>query len=174
MLNCRMILPILVTAFMVGCSSKPPAKPAAPASSPTVVRTTKSKPAAVSLSSIEASILQEVNRHRASKGLSPLVANSILDTEASLHSQQMASGQVSFGHSGYEARMARIDKRMGGAGANAENVAYGKMTAREVVQSWLRSPPHKKNIEGPYHSSGIGISRNGQGVIYFTQIFTQK
>ena len=31
-----------------------------------------------------------------------------------------------------------------------ENVAAGQMTAREVVDGWLNSPGHKKNIEGRF------------------------
>ncbi|ULQ54335.1 CAP domain-containing protein [Flavihumibacter fluvii] len=165
MLRHKIMLPVFVSLLILGCSTRPPA---------TVVKTTKSKPAPVSLASMEASILQEVNKYRTAHGLSPLKDNSILDTEAALHSQQMASKQVPFGHQGYATRMSRIDQRLGGIKASAENVAYGNMTAREVVQSWLKSAPHKKNIAGPYTLSGIGVSLDKQGIIYFTQIFTQQ
>jgi uncharacterized protein YkwD len=121
---------------------------------------------------MEISILQEVNNHRKGRGLPPLQSNSILDTEASMHSQQMASKQVPFGHDGYEQRMARISQRLGGIKSSAENVAYGKMNASEVVAAWLKSASHKKNIEGNYNLSGIGISRDEQGIIYYTQIFS--
>lgn len=156
-----------MSAFMLalvlfGCTTKPPA---------TTTKTTK--PAApVNLASMETSILQEVNAHRKGRGLPPLQDNSILATEAAMHSQQMASKQVPFGHDGYSQRMSRIGQRLGGIKSSAENVAYGKMNAREVVAAWLKSSSHKKNIEGNFNLSGIGISRDAQGIIYYTQIFS--
>ena len=91
-----------------------------------------------------------------------------------MHSQQMASKQVPFSHDGYDKRMARISQRLGPIKSSAENVAYGKMSARDVVASWLKSAPKRKNIEGQFNLSGIGVSRNAQGIIYYTQIFTQQ
>lgn len=139
-----------------------------------VKRTGATSSASSSLASMEASILAEVNRHRKSKGLPALQSNSFIETEASLHSQRMASRQVAFGHGGYETRVSRLTKRLGGISASAENVAYGSMNAREVVQGWLKSPPHRKNIEGRYNLTGIGVSRNSRGVIFFTQLFLLK
>lgn len=126
------------------------------------------------LSGLEQAILVEVNRHRQSIGLPALQSNSVLATEAALHSQRMASKKVPFGHNGFEARVSRIRTRLGPLSGSGENVAYGQLTAREVVKVWLNSPPHRKNIEGHYNLTGIGVSRNRQGIIYFTQIFTQK
>jgi uncharacterized protein YkwD len=52
-------------------------------------------------------------------------------------------------------------------------VASGQMTAREVVNGWLKSPGHKKNIEGNFVLTGIGYARSKKGDIYFTQIFSR-
>lgn len=166
-MQCSKILLAALFGWMVfsSCSTKPAS---------TVKRTEVSRPATASLASMENSILNEVNRHRSSKGLSPLLSNSIIETEASIHSQRMASKQVAFGHGGYETRVSRISKRISGVKASAENVAYGQMNAREVVQGWLKSPPHRKNIEGKYNLTGIGVSRNNKGVIYYTQLFMLK
>jgi uncharacterized protein YkwD len=35
-------------------------------------------------------------------------------------------------------------------------------------------PGHRKNIEGPYEVTGIGVARNAQGEVYFTQIFVGR
>lgn len=130
--------------------------------------------ASTNLTSLEQDILVEVNRHRKAIGLPPLRSNPVLATEASLHSQRMASRKVPFGHAGFETRVSRIKNRLGSVSGSGENVAYGQLSAREVVKVWLNSPPHRKNIEGHYNLTGIGVSRNRQGIIYFTQIFTQK
>ena len=55
--------------------------------------------------------------------------------------------------------------------SGAENVAYGAETAEEVVRMWLKSPGHKKNIEGKYNYTGIGIARGRNGQLYYTQLF---
>jgi uncharacterized protein YkwD len=69
-----------------------------------------------------------------------------------------------------------IKKAMGTSfmAASAENVAYGQLSAKAVVDGWLKSAPHKKNIEGNYNLTGIGLAKDRKGVIYFTQIFLRK
>jgi len=42
------------------------------------------------------------------------------------------------------------------------------------VNSWLNSSGHKKNIEGNYSHTGVGIAKNQYGTLYFTQIFVKK
>ncbi len=73
-----------------------------------------------------------------------------------------------------KARIADIRKAAGFISGAAENVAYGNMTAAKVVDGWLHSPGHKKNIEGNYNLTGIGTVQREDGVIYFTQIFIKK
>jgi len=84
----------------------------------------------------------------------------------------MASGKVAFGHDGFEKRAKAIQKELGSMEIG-ENVASGSMTAREVVDGWLNSPGHKKNIEGHFVLTGIGYSRDKKGDIYFTEIFSK-
>ena len=85
----------------------------------------------------------------------------------------MASGKVGFGHSGFNSRAKAIQKSMNSVTSVAENVAEGQMTAREVVDGWLHSPGHKKNIEGNFTLTGIGYASDKKGNIYFTQIFSR-
>jgi uncharacterized protein YkwD len=47
------------------------------------------------------------------------------------------------------------------------------MSAKEVVEGWLNSPGHKRNIEGDFTLTGIGVAKNNKGIIYYTQIFTK-
>ncbi|MFM6200937.1 MAG: CAP domain-containing protein, partial [Dolichospermum sp.] len=46
--------------------------------------------------------------------------------------------------------------------------------AAQAVQGWLNSSGHLANIRGNYNQTGIGVARNNQGKIYFTQIFLQS
>ena len=122
---------------------------------------------------MEEEILQYVNLDRKAKGLVPLKLN---DTESSValqHSKNMASGKTPFGHEGLDARAKTIRSQVGEVSSAGENVAYGQMTAREVVDGWLHSPGHKKNIERDFLLTGIGCSQDKKGMIYYTQIFTK-
>jgi uncharacterized protein YkwD len=59
----------------------------------------------------------------------------------------------------------------------AENVAaelgYDD-PAEEIVRGWLASTGHRKNIEGGYDTTGIGIARSPAGKVYVTQIFVAR
>ena len=123
---------------------------------------------------IEASVFQQINQYRASQNLPALTRNSRMDNQAKIHSQNMASGKVAFGHSGFPARIAAIGIPYGAA---AENVAYNqgsKDPATTAVQGWLKSSEHLTNIKGNYNLSGIGVATNSKGQIYFTQIFLRS
>jgi uncharacterized protein YkwD len=121
---------------------------------------------------METEILQFVNDDRKQHDLQPLKLNESESSLALKHSQDMASGKVKFGHDGFNSRARAIQKSLG-ATEVGENVASGPMTAREVVDGWLNSPGHKKNIEGDFILTGIGYARDKKGNIYFTQIFSR-
>ncbi len=123
---------------------------------------------------MEAEILTLINKHRAKKGLSPLQYNAAIAQASEKHSRNMASGRIPMGHSGFDERTDRLIKDIKGADAAAENVAYGAKTAERVVEMWLDSKGHRKNIEGNYNLTGIGVVRNRKGVLYYTQIFIHK
>ena len=51
--------------------------------------------------------------------------------------------------------------------AIAENVAQGQKNPSQVVNAWMKSPGHRKNILSPkYTEIGVGYSNN-----YWTQVF---
>ncbi|NII29023.1 CAP domain-containing protein [Pseudoflavitalea sp. X16] len=112
-----------------------------------------------------------MNQHRKQKGLPALEKNAVIGVEARRHTVSMASHKTPFGHNGFSYRSKVITSKIPGITATAENVAYGSRTAKEVVDGWLDSPGHKKNIEGRFRLTGIGVARDEQSVLYFTQIF---
>lgn len=117
-------------------------------------------------------ILQYVNEDRIQQGLAVLEMNSMESSLAAQHSQDIAVGKVKFGHDGFNSRAKAIQKSLGSVEIG-ENVAEGPMTAREVVDGWLQSPGHKRNIEGNFTHTGIGYATDKKGIIYFTQIFSR-
>jgi uncharacterized protein YkwD len=124
------------------------------------------------VAAMETEILQYVNDDRKDHGLVPLQMNALESSLALKHSRDMAGGKVKFGHDGFSTRAKTIQKKLG-SNAIGENVASGTMTAREVVDGWLNSPGHKKNIEGNFTLTGIGFARDKKGDIYFTEIFSR-
>ncbi len=126
------------------------------------------------LSTLNEDILRLVNEHRKAIGKAPLQMIDVASAQAAQHSINMMKGRTPFGHEGFDDRVAAVKKSIGFISAAAENVAYGQMSAEEVVNGWLHSPGHKRNIEGDYNLTGIGFSQNSDGVIYFTQVFVLK
>ncbi|MBW4616973.1 MAG: CAP domain-containing protein [Desmonostoc vinosum HA7617-LM4] len=125
----------------------------------------------INTTAIERAVFQEINNYRGSKNLPVLLRNSACDNQARIHSQNMAKGRVSFGHSGFSQRVKAIGIPFIAAG---ENVAYNQGytdPAKQAVQSWLRSPGHLANIKGKYNLTGIGVAVGPNSKIYVTQIF---
>lgn len=119
-------------------------------------------------------ILYYTNKFRASKGLQPLVLNEVMSKEAQVHSQNMARKKTAFGHKGFDKRTRNIKQALGRGSAFAENVAYGHLDGKGVVDIWIDSPGHRKNLLGDYEYIGIGIAEAKDGSLYFTQIFLAR
>lgn len=123
---------------------------------------------------MEESILYYINDHRHSLGLVSLQPVTEAARQAYRHSKDMADRKTGFGHEGFDQRIQAIKQQSGWISASAENVAYGQLSAREVVNGWLNSPGHKRNIEGDYRFTGIGVYKDRKGITFFTQIFFRK
>lgn len=116
-------------------------------------------------------ILFYVNQYRAKHGLNPLKLNEQMSREAEQHSRDMATHRMSFGHKDFNKRIKRLFDHIKQCRGGAENVAYNYKDGRDVVKNWLTSPGHRRNIEGHYNLTGIGLARDSRGKLYFTQIF---
>jgi uncharacterized protein YkwD len=116
-------------------------------------------------------VLTYTNQFRTSKGKKPLELRADLSELARKHSENMASGKTSFGHSGVDKRDSAAFKDVQGANAFAENVAFGATTGKEVVGMWKGSSGHRRNMLGDYKYIGIGVATDKKGVIYYTQVF---
>jgi uncharacterized protein YkwD len=124
--------------------------------------------------SIQNSILVYINQYRQQHGLNALKMDSRISLEAKKHSIDMAKHSIPFGHQHFLKRINTIHSKIKNSGAGAENVAYNYKDAQDVVRNWLKSPGHKRNIDGNYDLTGIGIARDQKGKIYFTQIFLKS
>ncbi len=121
--------------------------------------------------SLTHAVFIEVNHYRRLHGLSPLVMSPLLNQEALIHSRRMAQHRIPFGHQGFDQRIKHIQREVLGYRAGAENVAYRYPSAKIVVDGWMHSSGHRRNILGHYHWTGIGIAYDKQGHPYYTQMF---
>ncbi|MDI1352243.1 MAG: CAP domain-containing protein [bacterium] len=116
-------------------------------------------------------ILSHINQYRKQHHLPMLQMNSYMVKEAKQHSIDMATHKIPFGHQYFIKRINRLNAQIKNSGGGAENVAYNYKDAEDVVNNWLRSPGHKRNIDGNYDLTGVGVAYDKKGQIYFTQIF---
>jgi uncharacterized protein YkwD len=116
-------------------------------------------------------VLAHTNQFRKSHGLSPLILHEGLNAIAQKHSQDMAKKRVSFGHAGADRRHAQARRQVSSLRYFAENVAYGVPDGKSAVAGWKKSPGHRRNLLGRYKYIGIGIAKDRQGRIYYTQVF---
>ena len=117
---------------------------------------------------MELEVYRLINAHRDSLGLDTLVWSETIAAQCRNHSNTMAAtGDLN--HDGFTDRITTISQTIPTYNS-AENVAYNR-TAQGAVTSWLNSSGHKKNIEGNFTMTGIGVALRGSNTYYFTQIF---
>ncbi len=119
-------------------------------------------------------ILYYVNTYRLKHHLAPLMMSTVISEEAAKHSRDMAKKIMPFGHTGFNDRIKRLYQQIKECRGGAENVAYYKLDAKKLVEQWIASPGHRRNIEGNYNLTGIGIAHNKKGWAYYTQIFLRS
>lgn len=102
-----------------------------------------------------------VNKERKKRRLKPLVGSSKLSRVASGHAVDMYNegyfSHVSLDGRTMADRLHEGDVKYRAAG---ENIAWGQKTAEKVMQAWMKSPGHRKNILNPKFGK-IGIARAG-------------
>jgi uncharacterized protein YkwD len=118
---------------------------------------TTTKPPAPS-GSKEAQVLQLTNNERANAGCGPLRTNSALTKAADLHATDMVVHHF-FDHNSQDGRSPFDRMKAAGftGGSMAENIAVGYNSAAAVVDGWMHSEGHRRNIlDCGYTLIGIG------------------
>ena len=128
-----------------------------PSATPTRTRTTTTRTTTTS-GTIEAQVLQLTNNERAKAGCGPLRTNSALTEAAEAHAADMVDHHY-FSHDSLDGRNPFDRMRAAGftGGSMAENIAVGYQTASAVVEGWMNSDGHRRNILNcTYTMIGIG------------------
>lgn len=128
----------------------------------------------VKLGKFEAEVLERTNAFREKHGLDPVEAEANLMASAEDWSREMAKGDF-FRHSDLPGQITDHGYDPNGYG---ENIAAGYPTAKAVVNGWIDSPGHRKNmLREDFEDIGIGhyYVKNDGGAApyghYWTQIF---
>lgn len=126
--------------------------------------------------SIENQVIQLTNQERAKYGLKPLKANWELSRVARYKSADMRDKNY-FSHTSptYGSPFDMM-KNFGISYRSAgENIAAGQTTAQQVVQAWMNSEGHRKNIlSASYTEIGVGYASGGSKSHYWTQMFISR
>lgn len=126
-------------------------------------------PIAENAIAIEQQLLAVVNEHRTSLGYANLQFSEVAYNYANTHNDYMiAKGSLS--HDNFSSRASGIAEEVN-AEFVAENVAKDYSSALEAFQGWLESPNHKKTMEGEFTHTAISVKKDGQGNLYYTQLF---
>ncbi len=118
-------------------------------------------------------VLQLVNSERSRAGCGPVHLETRLSSAALVHSQDMAErnyfDHISPDGSSPADRVSEAGYDWSGTG---ENIASGYDTAQEVMDGWMSSEGHRKNILNcDWADMGIGIVDVGPDAPYWTQEF---
>lgn len=125
-------------------------------------------------SSYAQAVLELVNAERAKNGLNALQLDSALSKVAEAHSKDMATRNF-FSHTNPDG-LSPFD-RIKNAGISyrtaGENIAAGQKTPEQVVEGWMNSEGHRKNIlNASFTKMGLGYVKANSGYsTYWTQLF---
>lgn len=113
-------------------------------------------------------LLADHNNERKKHGASALQIDESLAEAAQKHAEWMAQHN-NMTHRGFENRIPP------GFSTAGENIAYGQRDAHEVVDDWMHSSGHRRNIlNKDYDYVGFGVAKTKNGTIYWCTIFGGK
>ncbi|MBL7511718.1 CAP domain-containing protein, partial [Frankia nepalensis] len=121
-----------------------------------------------------AEVIALTNLERQRHGLAPLAPDPLLGVAAAAHSEDMARRRF-FDHRNPDGL--QVADRVTALGYRyatvAENIAAGQRTPIEVVEGWMNSPGHRRNILLPEITQiGVGYAESDDVYgCYWTQVF---
>lgn len=108
-----------------------------------------------------AQVIELVNEERAKEGLSALQSDEKAAAAAQVRAEEIL---VSFSHTRPDGRscFTALDEAGASYRTAGENIALGQRTPEEVVNAWMDSEGHRKNIlSSSFKAIGVGYSENG-------------
>lgn len=120
----------------------------------------------------ELNLMCRINDYRESKGFSKLSIVDYISYLSAQHNQSMIQKKL-VNHNGFSERSNDL-MQLYGVVKVSENVAYNYKSNKAVLEAWLNSPSHNKNIEGDFTHFGLSISKDTiSGKKFYTNIFVK-
>jgi len=129
------------------------------------------------IQAVREAMLAVVNAARQVEGSPPLTLDSRLSAAAQAHAQDMLA-RTYYAHQSLEGSMPRQRVRAAGVNADlvAENLAAGQTSVENVIDAWLHSVDHRRNMLDPrFTHLGVGVavgSENHKYKVLWVQDFT--
>jgi uncharacterized YkwD family protein len=121
-------------------------------------------------------VIDLTNKEREKNGLSSLKSDSELSNVAQVKSEDMVKKDY-FSHTSptYGSPFEMMENFGIEYSTAAENIAAGQKSPEAVVNAWMKSAGHRKNILNKQVTHiGVGISQDQSQGIYWTQMFIAK
>ncbi len=129
-----------------------------------------------SANSIETEVATLVNKYRSEAGLPPLKLVEDVSNVARVKSEDMRDNRY-FDHNSpvYGDPFSMLNTFGISYKTAGENIAKGQKTAESVMNAWMNSEGHRKNIMNPsFKEIGVGYVTDSSGTTYWTQQFVTR
>ena len=116
-------------------------------------------------------VVDLVNAERAKEGLNPLVVLENVTDAANLRAQEIDSV---FSHTRPDGSscFTVLEALNAGFRTMGENIAKGHRSPEEVMNGWMNSEGHRKNImNAEFTGIGVGVYQNASGTLCWSQFF---
>lgn len=114
-------------------------------------------------------IFSLINHYRKNYGLSIFEKGDVYSVAYSIDHIKYMMDQKKISHDNYGIRSSGLLYR--GAIRVGEIIAYGQSGSQSVVNAWLKSPSHKKVIDGNFTHVGFATLKDFRGTYYFMGLF---
>ena len=125
----------------------------------------------VALNDYAAEVVSLVNKERAKSGLSALTVDAKVQQAAQVRAQEQ---QTVFSHTRPDGTSCFTALKDAGVSYTAagENIAMGQTSPAQVMQDWMNSDGHRKNImNSSFTKIGVGFYKDANGKMYWSQMF---
>ncbi len=124
----------------------------------------------------ETKVAQLVNKERSTRGLPLLKLSEEVSNVARVKSEDMRDSKYFDHNSPKYGSPFQMMKEFGIQYRTAgENIAKGQKTPESVMNAWMNSEGHRKNILSPnFREIGVGFVKDNYGTTYWTQQFVTR
>lgn len=171
-----MRMTIAVVAVLTGALLAAPAPTSAAGSQEPSERAGVSTQRQATLDAIRQQVVALTNARRHSPRCNNLRRHSALDRAAQTHTRRMArTNTLSHELPGEPSLGVRVRRAGYSWTLVGENVAAGYATSEAVVQGWMNSSGHRRNILNcRFRHIGVGYAVSDRGTPYWTQVFGRR